>query len=450
MMDFEFESDEEEQLEKAVQEILEKRRQKIGRGMQTTTHDDHQITISHEPNSYDEESRSVDNAKNDNMVTGNLDDGSTDNQIEENGDLIDTMDDEEEMASKPNDSTDEYDLTPEFSDLTDREEIRSELDDSSIGEGGISIPRISPSKHKVRGKKRQGTSNMKKFEVIMNGEDGKKAHRKLTLMDYHGKHKLNLTDENIHVHSSGYGYQIYHGGQVIDGYSLRQFLETKVLTTKSGKLLCKVHSDCYFRKPKSQKSTRLLHNLLEHIQASFITYLCRFCFHTFCYRMSIQRHLNFHKRCQRGFQNSWNQPTKYGSSIVTRKFTKNRSDMTLMNSKMKCELNITDKYINQHPKTGHEYQIYYEGQAIDRKDMKRVIKKNTIKDAESGKLLCGVHQDCLYSDPEKPVKKPYAKYLYEHIRKALMIYLCRSCFKALGSFSSLVCHFKIHAKNCIK
>ncbi|XP_074602416.1 uncharacterized protein LOC141856068 isoform X2 [Brevipalpus obovatus] len=380
MMDFEFESDEEEQLEKAVREILEKRRQKIGRVVQSTTHDDLQTMVSHEPDSSDKESRSIGNAKNDGMVTEDLqllNNESTDDQIEKNQHLVDRINDEE-MASKLDDSK------SKFSGLTERGEIISELDDASIDGKAISIPRILPNKHKVRGKKRQGSSNLKKLEVIMDGGEGKQAHRKLTLMDYHGKHKLNLIDENIHVHSSGYGYQIYHEGQVIDKYSLRQFLETKVLRNKSGKFLCKVHSDCYFRKPKSQKSRRLLHRLLQHIEGSFITYLCRFCFHTFCYRSAISNHLNFHKRCQRGSHNSWNQPNKHGSSIVARKFTKNRSELTLITSKMKCELNITDKYINRHPETGHEYQIYYKGQAIDAEDIEQVVEMNTIKDAESG------------------------------------------------------------------
>ncbi|XP_074602986.1 uncharacterized protein LOC141856548 isoform X1 [Brevipalpus obovatus] len=270
-------------------------------------------------------------------------------------------------------------------------------------------------------------------------------------MDYHGKHKLNLTAENIYVHSSGYEYQIYHEGQVIDEHSLRQFLKTKVLRTESGKLSCKVHSDCYFREPKSPKAdSRLFHHLLDHMEGSFATYLCRLCFHTFCYRASIERHLNFHKRCQKGSQSSWNQPNMYGSSIVAMKFTKNRSELTLMDSKMKCELNITDKYINRHPKTGHEYQIYYKGQAIDEEDMKRVIKENMIKDAKSGKLLCGAHQDCVYSDPEKLEKKNRTHSLHNHLRYALTIYLCRSCLNALGSYPSLVCHFKIHARNCIQ
>ncbi|XP_074602728.1 uncharacterized protein LOC141856342 [Brevipalpus obovatus] len=448
MMDFEFESDEEEQLKEAVRQILEKRRQKIGRVMRTTTRDDLQIMMSHEPDSSDKESRSIGNAENDDMVTENLNDESTD-EIEENEHLMDAMNDEEEISSELDYSTDK-DLTSEFSDLTDKEEIRSQLDDSSTDGKAISIPRIPQEEHGIRGNKYQTSLNLKKFEVIMDRKEEKEASRKLTLMDYHGKHKLNLTDENIYVHSSGYGYQIYHEGQVIDKYSLRQFLETKVLRTKSGKLLCKVHSDCYFRKPKSQKSTRLLHNLLKHIQASFITYLCKFCFHTFCYRTSIEKHLNLHERCQRGSQNSWNQPIKYGSSTIARKFTKNGSELTLMNWKMKCELNITDKYINRHLKTGHEYQIYYKGQAIDEKDMKRIVRKNTIKDCDSGKLLCGIHRDCLYSDLEKPVKKRHAEYLYRHMGRALMIYLCRSCFNALGSYSSLLKHFKIHAKNCIQ
>ncbi|XP_074599446.1 uncharacterized protein LOC141853849 [Brevipalpus obovatus] len=445
MMNFEFESDEEEQLEKAIQEILEKRGQKIDRVMQTTTHDDHQIMISHEPDSYDEESRSIANGRIDDMVTEDLDDDLTDDQIEENGHLMDPMDDGEKIASGLNDSTDEYDLTSKFSGLTDREEIGSELDDSSTDGEGISIPRIPSKKHEIKGER-----NLKKFEVIMNGEDGKKANRKLTLMDYHGKHKLNLTDENIYVHSSGYGYQIYHEGRVVDKPSLRQFLKTKVLRTESGKLLCKVHFDCYYRKPKSQKSKTLFHNLLRHIGGSFVTYLCRFCFHTFCYQSTIRQHLNSHKRWRERSQNSWNQPNKHGSSIVARKFTKSRSELTLMNPKMKCELNITDKYIHRHPKIPYKYQIYYKGQAIDEEDIERVVRENTIKDAESGKVLCGVHRDCLYSDPEKIVKKNRAQCLYEHIRRALMIYLCRSCFNALGSQSSLVYHFKIHAKNCIR
>ncbi|XP_074602541.1 uncharacterized protein LOC141856173 [Brevipalpus obovatus] len=450
MMDFEFESDEEEQLEKAVREILEKRRQKLGRVMRNTTPDDLEIMMSHEPNSYDEESRSVGNAKNDDMLTEDLDDESSNDQIEENGHLMDPMNDGEEMASKLDDSTDEDDLISEFSGLTDREEIGSELEDSSAVEEGISIPRIPQYKHGIRGNKKQTSLNLKKLEVIMDEEEGKKATRRLTLMDYHGKHKLNLIDENIYVNSSGYAYQIYLEGQVIDKYSLRQFLETKVLRTKSGKLLCKVHSDCYYRKPKSQKSKSLFQNLLEHIEASFVTYLCRFCFHIFCYHSCIDRHLKSHKRSRERSQNSWIQPDRHGSSIVAKKFTKNKSELTLMNSKMKCELNITDKYINRHHKTGHEYQIYYKGQVIDGEDMKRVIKENMIKDAESGKFLCGVHRDCLYSDPEKLEKKNRAKYLYRHIRYSLMIYLCRSCFNALGSYCSLVCHFNIHAKNCIK
>ncbi|XP_074602658.1 uncharacterized protein LOC141856274 [Brevipalpus obovatus] len=450
-MDFEFESDEEEELEKAVREILEKRRQKIGRVLQTTTHDDLQILVSYEPDSPDEESRSIGNAKNDDMVTEDLDGETTDDQIEENVHLMDPMNDEEKMASELDDSTDKDDLTSEFSGLTDKEEIRSELDDSSTDRERISIPRIPPRKQKIRDKKRKGSLNLKKMEVIMGEEESKEASRKLTLMDYHGKHKLNLTDENIYVHPSGYGYQIYHEGQVIDKESLRQFLETKVLRTESGKLSCKVHSDCRYSKPRSQKAERrLFHNLLQHIEGSFVTYLCRFCFHIFCYRTSTFKHLNFHKRCQKGSQSSWNQPRNYGSSIVARKFTKNTSELTLINSKMKCELNITDEYINRHPETGHEYQIYYKGQAIDGEEIERVVKKNMIKDAESGKLLCGVHQDCLYSDPEKLEKKNRAKYLYHHIRYYLMIYLCRSCFKALGSYCNLVDHFKIHAKNCIQ
>ncbi|XP_074602567.1 uncharacterized protein LOC141856200 [Brevipalpus obovatus] len=450
MMDFEFESDEEEQLEKAVREILEKRRQKVGRGMQTKTHDDPQTMISHEPDSSVKQSRSIGDAENDDIVTGDSDDESIDDQIEENEHLMDAMDDEGEMASGLTDSTDENNLTSEFSDLTDKEEIRSQLDDSTIDGKAISIPRIPQEKHGIRGNKNQTSLNLKKLEVITEREEGKEASRKLTLMDYHGKHKLNLTDENIYVHSSGYGYQIYHEGQVIDKYSLRQFLETKVLRTKSGKLLCKVHSDCYYRKPKSQKSKSLFQNLLEHIEASFVTYLCRFCFHTFSYRPNIFKHLNIHKRCRKGSQNSWNQPGRHGSSIITRKFSEKRSELTLMNSKMKCELNITDKYINRHPKTGHEYQIYYKGQAIDEKDMKRVIKKNTIKDCDSGKLLCGIHRECLYSDLEKPVKKRHAEYLYRHMGRALMIYLCRSCFNALGSYNNLIQHFITHAKNCIE
>ncbi|XP_074602814.1 uncharacterized protein LOC141856415 [Brevipalpus obovatus] len=451
MMDFEFESDEEQQLEKAVQEILEKRRRKVGTVMQTTTHDDLQIIISHEPDSPDEESRSIGYAKNDDMVTEDLYDESTDDQIEGNEPPMDPMNDEEEMASKLEDSTDGDYLRSKFSDLTDREEIRSRLDDSSADGEGISIPRILHKKHKIRGKKRQGSSNLKKLEVIIDGKEGMKASRELTLMDYHGKHKLNLTDENIYVHPSGYGYQIYHEGQVIDKESLRQFLETKVLRTESGKLLCKVHSDCCYRKPKSRKAdSKHFHNLSCHIEGSFVTYLCRFCFHTFCYRSTILNHLKIHKRYQERSQNSWNQPTKHGCSIITRKFTKNTSKLTLMNSKIKCELNITDKYINRHPETGHEYQIFYKGQAIDEEDIERVVRNNTIKDAESGKLLCGVHRDCLYSDPEKLEKKNRAKCLNGHIRIALMIYLCRSCFNALGSYPSLVCHFKIHARKCIQ
>ncbi|XP_074596075.1 uncharacterized protein LOC141851255 [Brevipalpus obovatus] len=221
MMDFEFESDEEEQLEKAVREILEKRRQKIASLMKIATHDDLQIMVSHEPDSPDEESRSIGNAENDNMVTVNLDDGSTDDQIEENGNLIDPTNDEDEMASKLDDPTDEDDPTSELSGLADRDEIRSDLDDLSIGGEGIPIPRISPRKHKIKVKRKQFSSNLKKLEVIMDGEEGKIASRKLTLMDYHGKHKLNLIDENIYIHSSGYGYQIYLEGQVIDKYSLR-------------------------------------------------------------------------------------------------------------------------------------------------------------------------------------------------------------------------------------
>ncbi|XP_074602721.1 uncharacterized protein LOC141856336 [Brevipalpus obovatus] len=448
MMDFEFESDEEEQLEKAVREILEKRMQKVGRVMRTTTRDDLQIIVSHEPNPYDEESRLIGDAGKDDMVTENLDDESTDDQIEENGHLIDPMNDGEEMASKLDDSTD--DLILEFSGLTDKEEMRSKLDDSSTDGEEISIPRILRKKHQIRGNKKQTSLNLKKLEVIMDEEASKKASRKLALMDYHGKHKLNLIDENIYVNSSGYGYQIYLEGQVIDKYSLRQFLKTKVSRTESAKLSCKVHSDCYFRKPKSQKSKTLFHRLLQHIEGSFVTYLCRFCFHIFCYRTSIFKHLNSHKRWREASHSSWNQPYRHGSSIVARKFTKNKSELTLMNSKMKCELNITDEYINRHPETGHEYQIYYKGQVIDEEDMKRVIKRNMIKDAESGKLLCGVHQDCLYSDPEKLEKKNRSKHLYDHIRNFLIIYLCRSCFNALGSYWNLVCHFNIHAKNCIK
>ncbi|XP_074602813.1 uncharacterized protein LOC141856414 [Brevipalpus obovatus] len=451
MIDFEFESDEEEQLEKAVQEILEKRRQKIGTVMQTTTHDDPQIMISNEPDSSDVESRSIGNGKNDDMITEELGNESTDDQVEENGHLMDPMNDQEEMASKIDDSTDKDDLTSEFRGLTDRGEFRSELDDSSADGEGISIPNIPQKKHKIRGKKRHGTSNLRKLEVIIDGKEGMKASRELTLMDYHGKHKLNLIDKNIYIHPSGYGYQIYHEGQVIDKYSLRQFLETKVLRTKSGKLSCKVHSDCYYRKPKSRKANRnLFYHLLEHIGGSFVTYLCRSCFHTFCYRSSIANHLNTHKRYQEGSQNSGNQLNKYGPSIVARKFTERRPELTLINLKMKCELNITDKYINRHPKMPYKYQIYYKGQAIDKEDLKQVIKKNSIKDAESGKLLCGVHRDCLFSDSEKPVKKRHAEYLYRHMASALIIYLCRTCFNALGSYWRLVCHFKSHAKNCIQ
>ncbi|XP_074602554.1 uncharacterized protein LOC141856207 isoform X2 [Brevipalpus obovatus] len=383
-MDFEFESDEEEQLEKAIQEILEERRQKISTVMQTTTHDDLQIIISHEPDSPDEESRPIGDAKNDDLVTEDLYDESTDDQIEENGHLMDPTNDVEEMAPKLDDSTDEYDLESELSGLTDREELGSEPDDSCIGGKTISIPRISPKKNRIRGRRIQVSLNLKKLEVILDGKGGKEASRKLALMDYHGKHELNLIDENIHVISSGYGYQIYLEGRVIDKHSLRQFLKTKVLRTESGKLLCKVHSDCYYRKPESQKSESLLDNLLGHIGASFVTYLCRFCFHTFCYQSAIRLHLNSHKRRQKGSQNSWDQPRNYGSSIVSRKFTKNRSELTLINSKMKCELNITDEYINRHPKTGHEYQIYYKAQAIDKEDMERIVEKNTIKDGESG------------------------------------------------------------------
>ncbi|XP_074602568.1 uncharacterized protein LOC141856201 [Brevipalpus obovatus] len=149
MIDFEFESDEEEQLKEAVRQILEKRRQKIGRVMRTTTRDDLQILMSHEPDSSDEESRSIGNAKNDNLVTENIDDQSIDDQIEENGHLMDAMDDEGEMASGLTDSTDENNLTSEFSDLTDREEIGSELDDSSTDGEGISIPRIPQYKHGI-------------------------------------------------------------------------------------------------------------------------------------------------------------------------------------------------------------------------------------------------------------------------------------------------------------
>ncbi|XP_074603032.1 uncharacterized protein LOC141856582 [Brevipalpus obovatus] len=409
--------------------------------MQTTTHDE--IMMSQEPDSSDEESRSIGNAKDDDMVTEDLGDESTDDQIEENGNPIDPMDDEEKIGSELDD------LTSELSVLADREEIRSDLDDSSIVGEGISIPMISPKEHEIKGNRKQFSSNLKKLEVTMDGEKGKIASRKLTLMDYHGKHKLNLIDENIYVHSSGFGYQIYLEGQVIDKHSLRQFLETKVLRTEKGKLLCKVHSDCYFRKPKSQKSKSLFYNLLQHFEGSFVTYLCRFCFHIFCYRSCIDKHLNFHKRSPERSQNSWNQPDRHGSSIVARKFTKNISELTLMNSKMKCELNITDKYINRHPETDHEYQIYYKGQAIDAEGMKQVVKKNVIKDAGSGKLLCGVHRDCLYSDPKKIVKKNRAYYLKDHIKRALMIYLCRSCFNALGCYPNLVCHFKIHAKNRI-
>ncbi|XP_074602982.1 uncharacterized protein LOC141856545 [Brevipalpus obovatus] len=418
MMDFEFESDEEEQLEKAVREILEERKKKVGRVMQTTTHHDHQIMISYEPDSYDGKSRSIGDAENDDMIT-EVDDESSKYQNEENGHLIDPMNDGKKIASG--------------------------LDDSSTTGEGISIPRIPPEKHEIKRER-----NLKKLEVIMNGEEGKKANRKLTLMDYRGKHKLNLIDENIYIHPSGYEYQIYHEGKVIDKYSLRQFLETKVLRTESGKLLCKVHSNCCFKKQRSRNAdSKHFHNLLEHIQASFITYLCRFCFRTFCYRTCIERHFNIHKRCQRGSQSSWNQPM-YGSSIVARKFTKNTSELTLINSKMKCELNITDKYINRHPKTGHEYQIYYKGQAIDEEDIERVVKKNTINDGESGKLLCGIHQDCVYSDPEKLMKKSRVYSLHNHIRYALMIYLCRSCFNALGSYQTLIGHFKIHARNCLR
>ncbi|XP_074602616.1 uncharacterized protein LOC141856240 isoform X2 [Brevipalpus obovatus] len=428
MIDFEFESDEEELLGKAVREILEKRRQKIASLMQTTTCDDLQIIVSHEPNSNDGESRPIGNAEKDDMVTEDSDDESTDDQIEENQHLVDRMNDEE-MASKPDDSTDEYDLTPEFSELADREEIRSDLNDSSIGEGGISISKISLEEHEIRGRRIQFSLNSKKFEVIMNGEEGKEARRELTLMDYHGKHKLNLIDENINIHPSGYGYQIYLEGQVIDKY---------------------IHSDCYFRKPGAQKAKTFFHNLLQHIGGSFVTYLCRFCFHIFCYRSCIHKHLNFHKRSRERSQNSWNQPDRHGSSIVARKFTKNKSEVTLINSKTKCELNITDEYINRHRKTGHEYQIYYRGQAINKEDMEQVVKKNATKDAESGKLLCGVHRDCLYSDPEKLMKKHRAQGLHNHIRYALMIYLCRSCFNALGSYPSLLSHFKIHTKSCIQ
>ncbi|XP_074603283.1 uncharacterized protein LOC141856758 [Brevipalpus obovatus] len=443
MMDFEFESDEEEQLEKAVREILEKRGQKIGRVLQTTTPDEHQIMISHESH---EDSRSIGDVKKDDMLAEDLDNESTEYRIEENGHLMDPMNDEEEMASELDVSTDEYDLVSKLSDLTDRKEIRSELDGSSIDGKTISIPRIPPRKHEIRVKR-----NVKKLEVIMDGGEGKQAHRKLTLMDYHGKHKLNLIDENIYIHPSGYEYQIYLEGKVIDKYSLRQFLETKVLRTESGKLLCKVHSNCCFKKQRSRKAdSKHFHNLLEHIQASFITYLCRFCFHTFRYRANIFNHLNIHKRYQERSQNSWNQAYMYGSLIVARKFTKNKSELTLMDWKMKCELNITDKYIHRYPETGHEYQIYYKGKAIDEEDMKRVVKKNVIKDAESGKPLCGIHRDCLYSDPEKIVKKHRVCSLYNHIRYALMIYLCRSCFNALGSYNSLIQHFKIHAKNCIQ
>ncbi|XP_074603285.1 uncharacterized protein LOC141856759 [Brevipalpus obovatus] len=450
MMEFEFESDEEERLEKAVREIFEKRRQKIGMVMQARTPDDNHIMISHEPESSDEESRSIGNAENDDMVTEDsqlLDDESTDDRAEENGHFMNPMIDEEEMESELDDSTNEDDLTSEFSGLTDREGIRPELDDSTIGERAISVPRIpSPEKHEIRGKR-----NVKKLEVNMDGGEGKEASRKLTLMDNHGKHKLNLTDENIYVHPSGYGYQIYHEGKVIDKYSLRQFLETKVLRTESGKLLCKVHSNCCFKKQRSRKAdSKHFHNLLEHIGGSFVTYLCRFCFHTFRYRANIFNHLNIHKRYQERSQNSWNQPIKHRSPIITRKFTKNRSELTLMDSKMKCELNITDKYINRHPETGHEYQIYYRGQAIDEENIEKVVKKNTIKDAESGKLLCGMHKGCHYSDPEKPVKEHCAKSFYHHIRNTLMIYLCRSCFNTLGSYSGLVSHFRIHARNSIQ
>ncbi|XP_074602987.1 uncharacterized protein LOC141856548 isoform X2 [Brevipalpus obovatus] len=154
MMDFEFESDEEEELEKAVREILEKRSQKIGTVMQTTTHDDLQIIVSHEPDSPDEESRSIGNAKNDYMTTESSDDESTKYQTEENVHLMDPMNDEGEMASELNGWTDKDDLTSEFGDLTNKEKMRSELNDLIRDEKAISIPKIPPKKHETRSKKK--------------------------------------------------------------------------------------------------------------------------------------------------------------------------------------------------------------------------------------------------------------------------------------------------------
>lgn len=245
----------------------------------------------------------------------------------------------------------------------------------------------------------------------------------------------------IYTHrATGLKYRVLYGQQFIDREKLEQIIEMNSTRTDRGYILCKIHSDCRFQKPRSMKEHLFNACSNNHMRRYLFKYSCAYCLYTCSYQSMLLPH--FREQHQIHF----NIDAKNGN-------------LSLIDSQKEYRLNLTDENIYTHSTSGYEYQIFYKGQAIDEESLNRILAEKSPK-TESGWQICPFHDNCSYTANQAKSKRKshfneHAKstsksYLNEnakqHIVSLFFTYLCRYCFHVFSNKMNLNKHLMRHLR----
>lgn len=269
-------------------------------------------------------------------------------------------------------------------------------------------------------------------------ENISKNNQKPTILDAQAKYRLRLCEKYVYEHNgTGLKYQIFYEGQAVDKYELPEILDPKITSPKTRSLSCRVHSRCHYSKKAEKAESHDLQSLAAklriHVGRVMLTYLCRSCHRVTTSYDTLVTHLYNHLI----------EAEKSQKTVCKRKIVK----CLLMDHRKKYKLNLTDKYVYKHPSLGYEYQIYYRGEAIPKKNC-TIILNLRMRDRKSGKFRCPVHKECSYAKHHSKLEigDNFVQDLRIHMGMVCFAYLCRFCFYVTGTYKLLCRHFTNRAK----